>query len=125
MAVVLCALVIMLRLEPFVFRANPGQFGWLPFRSFLGGAFGVNVQSFFEKSFLYGGLVWIAGRAGLDLRIATFAVAAVVLATSVAEIYLPGRSAEITDAIVAILMGAIFIAITGTKVSRVPAAARP
>lgn len=124
-AIVLCALVIMLRLEPFVFRAIPGQFGWLPFRSFLGGAIGVNVQSFFEKSFLYGGLVWVAGRAGLDLRVATVAVAAIVLATSVAEIYLPGRSAEITDAIVTIMMGAIFIAITGTKVRRAPATARP
>jgi VanZ family protein len=72
------------------------------------------VQSLFEKAFLYGSLVWIAGRAGMNLRAATIAVALLVLMTSIVEIFLPGRSAEITDALIALLMGVIFIALAGT-----------
>ncbi len=113
-ALVLCAMIILVRLEPFAFQAIPGRFGWLPFRGFLNGSLAVNVQSLFEKAFLYGSLVWIAGRAGMNLRAATIAVALLVLMTSIVEIFLPGRSAEITDALIALLMGVIFIALAGT-----------
>jgi VanZ family protein len=113
-AAVLCATIIVSRLEPFVFRATPAHFGWMPFRSFLNGSLAVNVQSLFEKAFLYGSLVWIAGRAGLDLRVATIAAAALVLTTSIVGIYLPGRSAEITDALITLLMGTVFVALTGS-----------
>lgn len=113
-AVFLCATIILLRLEPFVFESVPKHFGWLPFRSFLNGSLGVNVQSLFEKAFLYGSLIWILGRAGLNLRAATAAVSFLTLMTSIAEVFLPGRSGEITDALIALLMGTIFIALTGT-----------
>lgn len=113
-ALVLCALVVLSRLEPFEFRAIPGRFGWLPFQGFLRGSLSVNVQSLFEKAFLYGSLVWIAGRAGVNLRVATIAAALLILMTSIVEIYLPGRSAEITDALITLLMGMIFISLTGT-----------
>jgi hypothetical protein len=92
----------------------PGAFGWLPFRSFLNGSFGVNVQSLFEKAFLYGSLIWIAARAGLKLQVATTAATMLLLMTSVVEIYLPGRSAEITDALITLLMGTIIVALTGS-----------
>lgn len=113
-AVFLCATIIIWRLEPFVFGAVPKHFGWLPFRGFLTGSFAVNVQSLFEKAFLYGSLIWTMGRAGLNLRAATAVVSLLALMTSVAEIFLPGRSGEITDALIALLMGTIFIALTGT-----------
>jgi VanZ family protein len=117
-AVLLCAMIVVLRLEPFHFRAPAGHFGWLPFQGYLTGSFGINVQSFLEKAFLYGSLVWIAARAGLDLPVATAATATLCLATSIAEIYLPGRSAEITDAFIALLMGVVFIAMTGSRINR-------
>ncbi len=78
-ALILCAMVVVLRLEPFEFYPIPGSFGWLPFRGFMNGSLGVNVQSFFEKSFLYGSLVWIVARAGLKLWIATVVAAILVL----------------------------------------------
>lgn len=113
-ALVLCAMIVVWRLEPFAFQAIPGRFAWLPFRGFLSGSLGINVQSLFEKAFLYGSLVWIAGRAGVNLKVATIAVALLVLMTSIVEIFLPGRSAEITDALIALLMGTILIAFTGS-----------
>lgn len=106
-AAVLCTMVIALRLEPFDFHAATGQFGWLPFRSYLSGSLEVNIKSFFEKFFLYGSLVWISSEAGLRLWKATCIVATLLFVTSLAEIYLPGRSAEITDAVMTLITGAI------------------
>jgi VanZ family protein len=43
--------------------------------------------------------------------VSTILVAILLFATSWAEIYLPGRSAEITDALMALLIGVIIAAI--------------
>lgn len=106
-AVLLGAYVIALRLEPFQFRLPPGHFELVPFLSFMLGSNDVNVLSFLEKFFLYGSLVWLLAASGLRVRWATASVAAVLLLTSLAETCLPGRSAEVTDALMALMAGAI------------------
>jgi VanZ family protein len=106
-ATVLCIAVLSARLEPFHFRPPERPFGWLPFRSFLGGSLSVNVTAFLEKFFLYGSLIWLFVDAGLPLWAATTCVAVLLLITSFGELYLPGRSAEITDATVALIIGLI------------------
>ncbi len=108
---ILCAAVIGKRMEPFHFLASHREFSWIPFQGFLQGSLAVNIQSFFEKVFLYGSLVWIASARGTRLWLATVAVAALLFVTSLAEIYLPGRSAEITDTIMVLILGGIFGAI--------------
>jgi VanZ family protein len=111
---VLCIMVVLVRLEPFDFRAGAGTFGWLPFRSFLSGSLDVAIVSFLEKFFLYGSLIWIGSGAGLRLGLSTGVVAALLFATSLAELHLPGRSAEITDAAMAIFIGGAFMAMTAS-----------
>ncbi|MGH7053083.1 MAG: VanZ family protein [Stellaceae bacterium] len=110
-AVVLGALIIVERLEPFTFHATAARFGWIPFKSLMGGSLAVNIQSFFEKFFLYGSCVWICREAGLRLSHAAAMTALVLFATSYAEVYLPGRSAEITDAVMALLAAAVIAAL--------------
>jgi VanZ family protein len=107
-AALLCAAIIAFRLAPLDFEAVSRPFGWVPFRSYLGGSLNVNIVSFLEKFFLYGSLIWIAHEAGLRIRMATAATAGLLLATSFAEMHLPARSAEITDAVMALLIGGIF-----------------
>jgi VanZ family protein len=68
-------------------------------------------MSFFEKSFLYGSLLFFFIEAGGRLRTAAILVCGVLFVTSWAETYLPGRSAEITDAFMALLL-AVGIALT-------------
>ena len=97
--------IVEFRLEPFVFSAAPGPYSWMPFLSFMQGSIDVDVQSFFEKFFLYGGLIWLLSEAGLATRLSTLAVSAVVLLASFAQVFIPGRSAEITDAILALGTG--------------------
>ena len=109
--VVLCGAITVARLEPFDFQAPAQAFGWLPFRSFMGGSLSKNVTSFLEKFFLYGSLIWLSIEVGWSLWLATLLVALFLLVTSVAETYLPGRSAEITDALMVLMIGLVMAAI--------------
>jgi len=117
--VLFSATIVAQRLEPFQFTTHSVPFGWIPFRSFMQGSIDVDVLSFLEKFFLYGGLIWLLGEAGLSRRAAAGIVAATLLATSIAETYLPHRSAEITDALMAILIAVIFALVTRGDAARV------
>lgn len=112
--VLLGSVVIFERLQPFQFQSSARKFGWLPFRSLMEGSIGVDVMSFFEKSFLYGSLLFLFIEAGCRLRTAATVVCGVLFATSWAEAYLPGRSAEITDTVMAMLL-AVGIALTNPQ----------
>jgi hypothetical protein len=93
-------------LEPFTFSAAARPFGWIPFRSFLESSFENGVPVFFEKSFTYGGFVWLWVRAGIPSGVTAGVGGAVVLCLRLIQMYLPGRSAEITDAIMLLLLAA-------------------
>jgi hypothetical protein len=118
-AVLMGAYAIVFRLHPFVFSARPGPFGWVPFLSFMQGSVDVDVQSFFEKVFLYGGLIWLLAGAGLAMRLSTLLVTGIVLAASFIQVFIPGRSAEITDAILAMAVGEIIRALEVAATDRV------
>ena len=68
----------------------------------------------FFKFFLYGSLIWLLTQAGWRLRSAILSTALILFITSEAERFLPGRSAEITDALMALVIGSIFVLI-GTE----------
>jgi hypothetical protein len=99
--------VVAQRLEPFHFAGPAHPFGWIPFLSFMHGSIQVDTLSFLEKGFLYGSLIWLLEKIGVRLPLATLGVAAVLLATSLVEVHLPGRSAEITDAVMALFIGSV------------------
>jgi VanZ family protein len=122
-ALLLSAYIVAERLEPFQFSAHGRAFGWTPFRSFLYGSFEVNIMSFLEKTFLYGALIWLLDKSELRAGVSTILVAIMLFAASWAETYLPGRSAEITDALMALLIGAILAVIKPQP--KAPARERP
>jgi hypothetical protein len=97
--------IVLFRLEPFVFSAAPGPYSWMSFLSFMQGSIDLDVQSFFEKFFLYGRLIWLLSEAGLATRLSTLGVSAALLLASFVQVFVPGRSAEITDAILALGAG--------------------
>jgi len=106
--------IVMERLEPFQFEPVARPFGWIPFGSFMNGSVEVDALSFMEKSFLYGSLLFLLGRAGMRAGAAAILVAAMLFATSWAETWLPDRSAEITDALMTLMIAAGF-ALIGDK----------
>jgi VanZ family protein len=107
-AVAMAALIVALRLEPYVFSATPRSLGWVPFASFVRGYTGIAMQNAFAKTALYGGLIWLLRRAGVPLPTSTGLTALLLFATSYVQTWLPGRSAEITDAALALLIGLAF-----------------
>jgi hypothetical protein len=108
-AVVAFALaVVAQRLEPFRFTAHSVPFGWVPFRSFMQGSVEIGVLSFLEKFFLYGSLIWLLTEIGIRRAASAVLVTATLFAASVAETHLPQRSAEVTDAAMALAIAVIF-----------------
>lgn len=91
--------VCIIALRPFQFLPEPRPFGWVPFLSFMMAPRESAVRSFLEKAFTYGTLVWLMVRAGWKLGRTAIAAVALVLALRIVQTDLPGRSAEITDAI--------------------------
>jgi VanZ family protein len=114
-ALTLAVYVTALRLEPFQFTAAAGHFTWYPFLSFMRGSLDIDIQSFFEKFFLYGTLIWLLVQAGMRLRPASLLVAALLFVTSRMEVYIPDRSAEITDAIMALFIGVVMAIIEAER----------
>lgn len=103
-------LLLLTLLAPFSFSDfQLRDYGWIPFKSLMHGSIGVNVQSFCEKSALYGGMIWLLARGGFSLYVATFLSTGLLFLCSYAQTFLPGRSAEITDVLIALLMGLVFI----------------
>lgn len=106
-AALLGVCVVAWRLEPFRFQGPAGSFGLVPFLGFMRGSLDVNAMSFLQKFSLYGGLVWLLAETGLRVRLSAAAVAAGLLLTGLAQTWLPGRSADVTDAVMALMAGAL------------------
>jgi VanZ family protein len=94
-------------LQPFAFLGAPRHFGWIPFLSFIDGPRLGGTRSFLEKTFIYGGLLWLWVRAGLSWPAVTIAVTLIELCLRVAQRWLPGRSAEITDVIMVLILAMV------------------
>jgi hypothetical protein len=108
-------------LEPFQLMATPGPFSWLPFRNSLSNALELNMLALLEKAFLYSTLLWLITCLGAPVTVAVLGVAPVLLLIEVAQRWLPGRSAEITDPLLAIALGLLLSAAR----SAAPAAGAP
>jgi hypothetical protein len=106
-AVLFVALVVLLAVAPFHFSSIPRAFEWVPFRGFLVAPPSTAIRVFFEKAFLYGGLIWLLARAGLSIGAATASGAILVFALRLLQVYLPARSAEITDTLLLLMLAAM------------------
>jgi len=106
-AVLFVTLVVLLALAPFHFSAIPRAFGWAPFRSFIEAPTGTAIRVFFEKAFLSGGMIWLMVSAGFSIGSAAAIGATLVFGLRLLQVYLPGRSAEITDAALLLMLAAM------------------
>ncbi len=91
-------------LAPFQF-IGAQEFSWLPFGGFLNMNWQAGVDLLLEKSFYYGAAVWLLRAAGMRWRTAIAGVAILLAGIEVSQMHLPGRTAEVTDPLLAVLVG--------------------
>lgn len=84
-------------------------FHWIPFRGFLTGSMVVNVLAMFEKVFLYGTLVLALLRMGAPALVVGSLAALLLLAVEGLQALTGGRTAEITDPLLAVILTALAV----------------
>jgi VanZ family protein len=98
--------VLLLRgLAPFHFSSLPHNFEWIPFGGFLNTDWQYGIQVFLEKLFWYGAALCLLRRAGLQMAFAICLVCPLLALIEAIQIYVPGRTAEITDPLLALFVG--------------------
>ena len=111
------AVIVIRGLAPFQFTPVSAPFTWIPFGGMLEADWQFGVLVMLEKIFWYTTAVWLLASA-MRLRYAIAAIAAVLAAIEIAQVRLPGRVAESTDPILAVLMGFVLFILfreTGTR----------
>jgi hypothetical protein len=98
------SLLIVRGLAPYHWSNIANPFFWVPFGGFLRAPWDFGLLTLLQKSFWYGSAVWLLRTAGWRLARAAIAVVVLLGAIEVIQIHLPGRVAEITDPLLALLL---------------------
>jgi VanZ family protein len=101
---ILVSAVVLRELAPFHFVSHPVQFSWMPFYGTLSGERDSAGVILLRKLFDYGAAVWVLHAGGWSYSRAGGVVAAALFGLELAQQYLPGRTPESTDAVLALLM---------------------
>jgi VanZ family protein len=108
-AALLLAEVVLIRVLPWQFSTTFKAFQWVPFFSFLHGSLQVDAISFAQKFYLYGVVILLLTQSGMRLWTAVALECAMLLITSVLQMFMVGRSAEVTDSLLALALGVIYM----------------
>lgn len=101
------AVFIYERLAPFDVAAAPAMFDFWPFLQWAEAGWRTSIASidwpgFFGTLFLFAALLWVLRYVGTSFRLAAGLVLALVIATEVLQLWLPGRVGSITDPVIAL-----------------------
>jgi VanZ family protein len=107
LALLLASVILLQGLKPFEILAQPHSFSWVPFMNSLSDSLEVNYSILLEKCFWYFSLVWLLTRQGMGILLATGLTTLLIALIEVAQLWLPERSAEITDPLLAFGAGII------------------
>ena len=103
----LASAIVLRELSPFHFAQTPHPFGWIPFAA----SFESNRQSatmvLLRKTFEYGTVVWLLRARGISYARAAVAVAGSLALLEAVQRYLPGRTPDTTDSVLALLMALV------------------
>ena len=118
-AAILGSAIVLRELEPFHVGARPAAFSWVPFAATLGSPWQSGAVIVLRKAFDYGAAVWLLRQVGWPYGYAGAIVAAALGALEGAQRYLPGRTPEVTDAVIALLVAFVLWRVDST--GRAPA----
>jgi VanZ family protein len=100
----LAAAIVLRELSPFRLAETPHPFSWIPFAATFESERQSATVILLRKAFEYGALVWLFRTQGISYARAAVAVAGSLAILEAIQRYLPGRTPEITDSVVALLM---------------------
>ena len=112
LATLFTAFIVADALRPFTFLAEPRPFGWVPFLSLINGPRGHGTSVFLLKMYEYGAFLWLIMRSGWSWTAATVFCSTLVFGSRLAQTWLPGRSAEITDTVLILILAAVMRSVT-------------
>jgi VanZ family protein len=104
--VLLAGALVLAELSPFHLGAVRA-FNWVPFRALFHSTWQDGFVVLFRKSFWYGSVIWLWCAAGFRLAPVTAIAAAALFLLERVQVYLPGRTPEITDTVLAVLLGVL------------------
>ena len=124
LAMLVIAALVFQGLGPFVLRPETATFGWVPFSGFLNGSMHHNTLVIVEKTFLYGGLIYLLRSAGLDWFRGSLITAVILASIEIAQLFFAHHTPEVTDPLLAGLLGAGMMALERTPKAPVQPAHR-
>jgi VanZ family protein len=104
-ALLALAALILAGLIPFRFAGQPQAITWVPFLAMLQMPWESAFVILLGKSFLYGSAVWLLHQSGRAWLTSSALVALPLAGVEAMQVYLPGRTPETTDPLLAILLG--------------------
>lgn len=97
-------------LRPWSFSGHAAGFEWIPFVSMLNSPdWAPTLLILFRKCAIYGTAVWAIARAGAGILGASVFTGVLLAALEMAQMFLPGRTAETTDPLLALILGVILL----------------
>lgn len=97
-------------LRPWNFSGHAASFSWIPFISMLDSPdWAPTLLVLFRKAAMYGTTVWAIARAGVGVPRASVFTAILLAILEAAQMFLPGRTAETTDSLLALMLGMILV----------------
>jgi hypothetical protein len=129
LALLLAIMIVVQGLMPFEFTVGHA-FSFIPFKGFEGGSMAINLQAFLEKIFLYGSLIWLLVEARVRVGFATVVSAVLLTVIELIQTNLAGRVSEITEPLLAIILGCVLYSLkrsarTSGTTAQKPRLARP
>lgn len=94
-------------LAPFDVGHASQPFHWLPFEALLRGSMLGNAQAMARDVWLWGCTLWCAAAGGWPVRRATVACAGIALAIEGIQVTMPSRAADLTPALLVLLLGGL------------------
>lgn len=99
--------ILIHELAPLHFGGPPHGFSWLPLGATIAAGPVSSVIVVLRKAFEYGAMVWLLRAARLGYLTAGVAVASALAIMEAMQSFMPGRHAEITDSLLALLMALV------------------
>jgi VanZ family protein len=103
----LASATVLRELSPFRFAETPHPFSWIPFAATFESSRQFAAVVVLRKAFEYGALVWLFRTQGISYARAAVAVAGSLAVLEAIQRYLPGRTPEITDSVLTLLMALV------------------